>query len=569
MDKLSLNWRHIILLTPSLGMVYIAPLFFLTLGAFIILLVIALRELPKVFDDYIDSVSYFMLSGFKKFPFLIYFSCQFSDAVLRRFQKQMNIPYSSRQLYRICLYVQELLEYNGANSRYERFVYKAKLGYHLAYFLTEVAPFLNQKLPVQKISLKGLAKWFQIYLHHKGVQLSGAEQFKSWLALRHIPFKHIFRNLPSWGFLNDNRSYEYTQELFIHLAAGKNIRTLFPYQLMSRKMAHHFVNMKVAVPSVQHIFMSYLNSLDLPQILIDYLDEMQFNYHQIGGKATTLCHLVNQVIRFDEDESIAINHVEKARNLFNKYRIFLANESVQFNNTIKEKSLRFFIEMELLNQWKPILLKMKQWLEANPNLQAQEFAPILAYYSHCQEEGISLQIQGRTFESILRLYNEWQEEINRQNDLQNAPSNSPFHQGVSWEGSPILNYYYSENKRKFCIQQLTTQKQLIEEGHQMKHCVATYTGRCYSGEISIWSLREIISDKETTSLVTIELDNQHCLITQMKGQDNLPPISEYVELIQAWASKEKIIMPYEVIEEEEDNEDYIEALRYVAPIRMN
>jgi hypothetical protein len=65
----------------------------------------------------------------------------------------------------------------------------------------------------------------------------------------------------------------------------------------------------------------------------------------------------------------------------------------------------------------------------------------------------------------------------------------------SWRHSPIRDFRLVEgsemlgNMRVWTITELLTNQELILEGRDMRHCVATYTERCVRRQASIWSMQ--------------------------------------------------------------------------------
>lgn len=77
--------------------------------------------------------------------------------------------------------------------------------------------------------------------------------------------------------------------------------------------------------------------------------------------------------------------------------------------------------------------------------------------------------------------------------------------------------------KNYVLKQLKTNKELIEEGTELKHCVATYTRNCLKFGSYIFSLRELVENLESEELeevrmVTIEVNRKR--IVQKKGLRN-------------------------------------------------
>jgi hypothetical protein len=117
------------------------------------------------------------------------------------------------------------------------------------------------------------------------------------------------------------------------------------------------------------------------------------------------------------------------------------------------------------------------------------------------------------------------------------------HQGlVKLPDYGIGTYSYEKQGKQYIIKQLKTNKELIEEGAALKHCVGLYTSHCLQNGSFIFSLRELkVNEKEETEeirCVTIELNRNR--IIQKKGQYNRSCKAIELEIISAWMREHKI-----------------------------
>jgi len=117
------------------------------------------------------------------------------------------------------------------------------------------------------------------------------------------------------------------------------------------------------------------------------------------------------------------------------------------------------------------------------------------------------------------------------------------HQGlVKLPDYGISTYSYEKHGKQYIIRQLKTNKELIEEGAALKHCVGLYTSHCLQNGSFIFSLRELrVNEKEETEeirCVTIELNRNR--IIQKKGQYNRSCKAFELVIISAWMREHKI-----------------------------
>jgi hypothetical protein len=73
-----------------------------------------------------------------------------------------------------------------------------------------------------------------------------------------------------------------------------------------------------------------------------------------------------------------------------------------------------------------------------------------------------------------------------------------------------------EDARRFEFVELLTAEELIEEGREMQHCVASYANSGASARTSIWSLRKRIESGRIIRMATIEVSNKQRAIVQVR-----------------------------------------------------
>jgi hypothetical protein len=143
-------------------------------------------------------------------------------------------------------------------------------------------------------------------------------------------------------------------------------------------------------------------------------------------------------------------------------------------------------------------------------------------------------LKGRTARSVLRLMDEWHRELGLvTGGLRWAPSRlrpmvletpqeDPTARPVSWE-----------------LTELTNSAQLRAEGAALQHCVASYSHSCWRGASRIWSLRRR-RDSDVRSIATVEVDPVRNTIVQTRGFRNRRTSGKALQLVQAWAAREKL-----------------------------
>lgn len=267
--------------------------------------------------------------------------------------------------------------------------------------------------------------WLRPYNTWKPKSHNPDQQFSS--LARHLWAQYDVPTFMDQAWFEENPDY---QNWFRHIGLGGNIRTTtnLPFP-MTKMMAHHFIQ---APPTY-----SIEAALRWAQV------------HALGGDARLADAL--QETRLVRDFS---------------------------NNEFWLSVLRFFIK--------------------NPMLDPAQINPIVDYIWNQRfqnriifvEQGVAQEIgpaqpnltmKGRTVESLLKAVATWHQQLGKESkggELQ-------------WKRSGIESFQWIEgterykNMRVWRIRELLSSKELIAEGRQMKHCVATYAQSCYKGFCSI------------------------------------------------------------------------------------
>jgi hypothetical protein len=93
-----------------------------------------------------------------------------------------------------------------------------------------------------------------------------------------------------------------------------------------------------------------------------------------------------------------------------------------------------------------------------------------------------------------------------------------------------------EDARWYEIVELLTSEELVAEGGEMHHCVASYAGSCASGRTSIWSLRKQLETDRVVRQATIEVSNNQRRIVQVRGRRNKFPTRGDLSILVRWGN---------------------------------
>jgi len=116
-----------------------------------------------------------------------------------------------------------------------------------------------------------------------------------------------------------------------------------------------------------------------------------------------------------------------------------------------------------------------------------------------------------------------------------ATSSTP---SIRWDSLGINGLEYDEeqrwSRRTWTIRELLDSNELIVEGRVMRHCVASYVGRCAKQRSSIWSMT-CYSCLGLEHVLTIEVDPSTRTIVQAKGKRDSHPSPEARKIMLRWA----------------------------------
>jgi hypothetical protein len=141
-------------------------------------------------------------------------------------------------------------------------------------------------------------------------------------------------------------------------------------------------------------------------------------------------------------------------------------------------------------------------------------------------------LRGRSLMSLRRHMANWRSELRL--------TTPPFIPSIPcWERTAISPFRCSSGDLFWSIDELLTSKDLLQEGHMMKHCVASYIHVCAHRQTSIWSM-QVQKGERKQRVLTIEVNPSTRTIRQAKGRRNLPPCRPAMEMLQQWATQEDL-----------------------------
>ncbi|TVQ81900.1 MAG: hypothetical protein EA357_11275 [Micavibrio sp.] len=289
--------------------------------------------------------------------------------------------------------------------------------------------------------------------------------------------------MSSAWFRTDEISKDY-RDWYIHVANGQNIRTASLPLPFTRKMAHWFMQ------APDHC--SIENAIKWGHIIA------------LGGDE----RLVEEVLTT---------------------RIAECMDNYDFWVSV----YRFFIDNPMLDRSHvgPII----DFLYTQ-KFEVQECVTGPGIIEYIQPPQPNLCMKGRTAESLISQVERWHGQL----------SKSSAALKLFFKKSGIPEYRQKTGDRKeniWSIRELLSGAELVQEGREMKHCVASYARACAEGNCSIWTL-EYTRANVVEKCQTIEVRSDKNIV-QVRGKGNRYPTQSELGIIRNWAQTAGLsVSPY-------------------------
>ena len=192
-------------------------------------------------------------------------------------------------------------------------------------------------------------------------------------------------------------------------------------------------------------------------------------------------------------------------------------------------------------------LNVIRFLKANPKLDGSHVELIVDYiydqkYENARDP-IDFSMKGRTADALLRAAETWKQDLDGIREKQ-------------WPPSGIGGFLFQEVDVDTCslksgsIRELLSTKELVAEGHLMRHCLKenfSYAKSCYERKLSIWTMemREETSKCDKILTIAVSLKENPKIIEV--ASHNRCLTAEELFLVEAWADQEGIIFDKKVL----------------------
>ena len=158
---------------------------------------------------------------------------------------------------------------------------------------------------------------------------------------------------------------------------------------------------------------------------------------------------------------------------------------------------------------------------------------LLDYISARHNEHPDWYLKDRTLSGLQRAMQSWHRELHRVSSMSVRFTRWP---GIQVEDS-VFERGQGKKRTLWRFHQITTGKELAEEGNKQHHCVSSYGQWCAQGRCSIWSMTAENMGNCQRAL-TIEVRNAaEREIVQARGYANRSPKAEELSMLKEWAGK--------------------------------
>lgn len=290
--------------------------------------------------------------------------------------------------------------------------------------------------------------------------------------------EHLFCEYPVPEFMLGCWKNKFGRDIdwFLHLASGKSARELIKFPVpLTKKLAHEFIN----TPYPGYTIDDAIRRAQILSLGGDYrfadailMSRLRHDYKNNDFWVSIFQYLINvDMLNMDEVGTI----------------------------------LDYINEIKFVN---------KYGLDENGK---RTYAPV----------NQNFQVKGRRIDNLIRDVQEWHKELSKTgklklNDAWTGTGIKPF---IVEEGNPEKSNY-----KKYELSEITTSKELHNEGKKMHHCVFSYLSSCKNGNCSIFSLR-----LWGESLATIEVRGLKAV--QIRAMYNKKPTDKEIKIIYDWSEK--------------------------------
>lgn len=188
-----------------------------------------------------------------------------------------------------------------------------------------------------------------------------------------------------------------------------------------------------------------------------------------------------------------------------------------------------------------------RFIGENPMLDPRQIGPIVDYLQNQKFEGMEVEVapgqwrreppaqpglsmRNRTADTLLRQVDAWHRQLGEMRGYPEGTYDEAKFPGFATRKKAAGGDIH------YVIRQLRSARDLVAEGRELRHCVASYHWSCAQGHCTIWSLAESTDGKTFERRQTIEVDRDGWII-QCRGLANRDPSSDEWAIVNQWAGE--------------------------------
>lgn len=157
------------------------------------------------------------------------------------------------------------------------------------------------------------------------------------------------------------------------------------------------------------------------------------------------------------------------------------------------------------------------WFSKHPMLDPTQVAPLVDFIGYRRNQERDFSMKGRAPMALIRGMQEWHGHLAKTKAINGAS-----YERSGFRGLEMVCDGEGNTKDTWRIREILSAKELIAEGRDLHHCVASYSWRITEKQISIWSMTCEPTWEPEKRMVTIEVTNGPRAIIQARGKFNGP-----------------------------------------------
>lgn len=208
------------------------------------------------------------------------------------------------------------------------------------------------------------------------------------------------------------------------------------------------------------------------------------------------------------------------------YSVTLGMDDKVPTSTARKIASTKIADHPLTDFWRDVV----RWFLLHPTT-IKQMNDLMDYIRNRHQQNAEWHLRDMTLNNLVRHMESWHRETWRVGRMSR--------QYTKWEGIKVQDSTIERGMGKKLVKwrfhQITTGKELAEEGNKQHHCVSSYGSMCSSGLCSIWSVTQWDVVGNGTHALTIEVRDG--AVVQARGYANRSPRKEELSVLNEWVAK--------------------------------